>query len=367
MHPGAAPAHRVAADGATWTLGISAPPDATPLTEAVLPMDHLFGGGGKYARLLQVYAQKEIPIIFVGELKTGTTAKELLYEVQRLGLPGRAAVKHIARVLDPSLADGFAFPTALQGQKRKRGGNGSNKPVAEIMGAPLNFATWRYPPSCFTGVPRKGQAVKLTDEGLHRASLHADLIDHVGRLADNLRTSRPSTWCRGSAAEVPDAWFGCRTRSCDVVAGHADRFSDVSHFDRRQRILQRPVQARRASEHLRSGPTSMCETGGAGELPSTESTCCTGPHDDVVGRADRFVGNFRTHARIDSRLTRLIGSTSQRASGVELQTGAPSTEGKWASSGTAPSRATPASGGGSAGSPFRVHPTQPVRPLCTPP
>ena len=117
----------------------------------------------------------------------------------------------------------------------------------------------------------------------------------------DLRTSKPSTWCRGSAAEVPDAWFGCRTRSCDVVAGHADRFSDVSHFDRRQRILQRSVQARRASEHLRSGPTLMCETGGAGELPGAESTCCTGPHDDVVGRADRFVGIFEpTHASTDA-------------------------------------------------------------------
>ena len=45
----------------------------------------------------------------------------------------------------------------------------------------------------------------------------------------------------------------------------------------------------------------MCETGGAGELPGAESTCCTGPHDDVVGRADRFVGIFEpTHASTDA-------------------------------------------------------------------
>ena len=111
----------------------------------------------------------------------------------------------------------------------------------------------------------------------------------------------PSKWGRGSAAEAPDAWFGSCTRPCDVVAGHADRFSDVSHFDRQQRILQRLVRARRASEHLRSGPTLMCETGGAGELPDVESTCCTGPHDVVVGRADRFVGiSEPTHASTDA-------------------------------------------------------------------
>ena len=46
---------------------------------------------------------------------------------------------------------------------------------------------------------------------------------------------------------------------------------------------------------------------------------------------------------------RLKDAARQQVS-VELQTGAPSIEGKWASSGTAPSRATPASGGGSAGS-----------------
>ena len=73
------------------------------------------------------------------------------------------------------------------------------------------------------------------------------------------------------------------------------------------------ARPRRASEDLTSSSASTRQKGEAEELPGAESTCCTGPHDVVVGREDRFVGIFEPrHAH---RLTRLIGSTSQRASG----------------------------------------------------
>ena len=38
-----------------------------------------------------------------------------------------------------------------------------------ITGVPLNFATWRYPMTCFTGVPGKGEASQLSQDGLERA------------------------------------------------------------------------------------------------------------------------------------------------------------------------------------------------------
>ena len=38
-----------------------------------------------------------------------------------------------------------------------------------------------------------------------------------------------------------------------------------------------------------------------GKGVNVESTCCTGPHDVVVGRADRFVGiSEPTHASTDA-------------------------------------------------------------------
>ena len=51
--------------------------------------------------------------------------------------------------------------------------------------------------------------------------------------------------------------------------------------------------------------------GAAGELPDVESTCCTGPHNVVVGRADRSVDRLSPSTH---RLARLIGSTARRAS-----------------------------------------------------
>ena len=64
---------------------------------------------------------------------------------------------------------------------------------------------------------------------------------------------------------------------------------------------RRAARPRHASDDLRSSSLSTWETGGAGELPDAESTCCTGPHDVVVGRADRFVGIFEpTHASTDA-------------------------------------------------------------------
>jgi hypothetical protein len=167
--PGPEPAEQDAAVADDWLYGLSDPPDATLLKDVILPMDSLYAGGGKYRLLQQAYAQKEMPILTVGDFKTGTTKKELLHEIKLARLPGRAAMMHIARVLSPKSPSGYAFVATQTGDKRKRGGTGANKPVSPQTGAPLNFASWRFPMTIFKGVPLKGQTTHISQRGLLRA------------------------------------------------------------------------------------------------------------------------------------------------------------------------------------------------------
>ena len=171
----------------------------------------------------------------------------------------------------------------------------------------------------------------------------------------------PGICCRGAGrvVRVPHAIVRRRRGACGPFFFRTFRISidgSGSFSVRCKHGAHRSTCGRARRGGVRRGGRESCRT---------QSRRAARGHTTVswdVRTASSAFSDPRTH-----RLTRLIGSTSQRAPGMKLQTGAPSTEGNWASSGTAPSRATPASGGGSAGSPFRRCDTRTVLGSFLPP
>ena len=140
-----------------------------------------------------------------------------------------------------------------------------------------------------------------------------------------------------------------------ILAGdEADREGSVNgangaNCERREdsysRYAKQPITALPSLGVMTPARPSICEHMRPATAPKTKSLRGT-----RARRVGSEVGDGNAHeVRPESEsfsCTKRLGALLEH-----LQTGAPSTEGRWASSGAAPSRATPASGGGSAGSP----------------
>ena len=136
---------------------------------------------------------------------------ELKHHAQ--GVAKGATLRTLARLLEPSVPNGFVWVKHKKSAMAKRapGGNGNNKPSVTLEQQleqegvePLNPRTFQWADAVFDGVPRKGEADKIND--------HVDtLFDNTWLAQNAVRRVRP---CMHGPLHHPHVSAACRSRSC---------------------------------------------------------------------------------------------------------------------------------------------------------
>jgi hypothetical protein len=163
-----------------WYLGVDPAPLTADLALTIAPpLGAIVGDHIGVARFFaELGCREENPITNVMELRTRITWCELKALARRT-LKSPTALTTMRRIIDPTETFEWPRPEKPPNEKRKRGGNGNNKPrmtLEEQLRAedvlPLDEATFAFAPGVFDGIPRKGMA----------ASIDA----YVGRLFDQM-------------------------------------------------------------------------------------------------------------------------------------------------------------------------------------
>ena len=152
-----------------WSVGVDPAPLEANLLARIAPLIGTISNEAEGVQ--QLFTQlraRDKPIETVKELRESITWSEL--KTTARSIVRITTLKTLARLLEPG-GDGFKWPApAVTTEKRKKGGNGNNKPtityeqqLAAEGVQPLNSATFRWCASTFDGVCKLGEHTRINE------------------------------------------------------------------------------------------------------------------------------------------------------------------------------------------------------------
>ena len=196
--------------------GVDDVPDDIFLEALVPALTLMQPPSAKWTAWVQLLNERDPPVCTAHDLTTNMVHDEVADTMRdkRVGLPA-ASLRVVARLLHPKEKVGFQWRRAVA-EKRKAGCNGNNVPSLtlddqlEQEGVDNLPRSWTWPSAVWDGVPKKGSATTLDDDGLNI------FLDNLWLAAKKVRASRLARACAAHPERC--RWFR-RCRSCATSCG----------------------------------------------------------------------------------------------------------------------------------------------------